>query len=170
MITIRAKCTDAEKEAQLQYLWNTPVRGLCCHILDGSLDLYRGQIASTAAMGQLKTEFGAIGPLTPQGDKFLVSELLPRLRANPAVQDDGLRQRIESLLEPMRRGEVSINITVLREGNLYYVKDGNKRAVARYELAVQSGDDSVSLNVHILVPRDVAQQTAAAAPAAEVKR
>ncbi len=80
----------------------------------GHLSVWRGIVARMEDLGRLRTEFGEIGRLRPRLGKFLVSELVPTLRANRDVQDDHLLLKIESLIEPVQEGIVQMNVTILR--------------------------------------------------------
>lgn len=154
MIRIVAECRPDEAEAQAKYLAVTPVAGLADHIRSRRLRVLRGIVESVQTLGQLKTEIGSIGRLTPRDGKFLVSELLPVLRANSDVEDGGLCAAIEALFEPVRLGNVSMNVTVLSANFDQVVKDGNKRTVAFYEITRESNVNEISFPVFVLVSID----------------
>ena len=102
----------------------------------------------------MHTEFGEIGRLVPKNTKFLVAELLPVHRTNSDVDDGGLLQKIEALVEPVRSASVEMNITILCTQSGYLVKDGNKRTVAFYEIGLKSGTDAISFPVFVLTPNN----------------
>ncbi len=116
---------------------DTPVKQLAEYLRNGQLKLSKGKVNSLYYLGNLKTEFGVIGdivPKTSEGEvKFTVSELVPALRNNPDVNDDGLLNKIEAIIEKEKNNEIEFNVTVLSLKNELVLKDGNKRTVVFYE-------------------------------------
>src|SRR6266508_2644623 len=110
-------CSEAEIEAQIAYLSATPVSGLADALRVRRLRMRQGVVRSLRALGNLKTEFGELGPLIPspmEGEpKFRIHEVVPTLRANPTADPDLLRC-IEQFIEKDRRGAVVYNVTILR--------------------------------------------------------
>lgn len=152
MVEILAPLSDEEAAAQAVLLASTPVAGLSPLILSGTFRVFHGNVQSPEHLGKLRTEFGAIGPVNPDNDKFLVRELIPKLRAHPEVPDGGLLERIEKLREPLRAGAVPLNVSVLKLGDAYYIKDGNKRSIASYENMIEAGDYAIAFRVYVLIP------------------
>ncbi len=152
---IRA-CSSAEALAQMEYLRATPVSCLVKLVEQNHLVLFRASIESLTDLGKLKTEFGVIGRLHPSVTsgckKFLVSEIVPTLRANPDVNDDGLLQRIERIVELEDIGAVEYNTTILDGGLELVIKDGNKRTIAYFERFREKGDQR-AFDVFVLRPR-----------------
>ena len=130
-------CVPEEVQCQIAYLAQTPVRGIASLLERGQCTLKKGVIRSLKYLGGLKTEFGAIGPLIPSAEegekKFLVSEIVPILKANPEVEDNGLLVAIEDFIAKDKRGEVTYNVTIFDNGYEYIIKDGDKRSIAFYE-------------------------------------
>lgn len=132
----------------------TPVADIASLLLNSHCVLKKGNIRSLRYLGNLKTEFGAIGPLFPsahEGEKkFRVSEMAPVLIANPEVEDNGLLQAIEKLMAKDERGEVSYNVTILDCGAEYLIKDGNKRTIAFFENKRAAGIDNILYPVFVV--------------------
>jgi len=128
-------CTASELADQIRYLSPTPVSDIAKLLQSGQCRLSQGVIRSLADLGALKTEFGAIGPLTPpamQGEKkFRVREILSLLHANPGIDVD-LHTKIDAFLQD-DEGNIDYNVTVMRLNNDLIIKDGNKRSIAFYE-------------------------------------
>jgi len=130
-------CEAGELKQQINYLKNTPVKGLSDLLKQGELQLGYTFINSIDALGALKTEFGAIDTLAPQScngeKKFLVSDIYSALCSNPSIDDGGLLQSIEEIRIAESNNEVEFNITALFQNNELVIKDGNKRTIAFYE-------------------------------------
>jgi hypothetical protein len=130
-------CGPEETQKQISYLSSTPVAGIANLLRSGQCILKKGFVRDLHHLGSLKTEFGQIGPLVPTQsngeNKFLVSEIVPMLRANRSVLDDGLLTKIESIMEKEMKNEIEFNITVLTWNGEAIVKDGNKRTIAFFE-------------------------------------
>ncbi|MES9838687.1 MAG: hypothetical protein AB2653_09440 [Candidatus Thiodiazotropha endolucinida] len=151
-------CVPEEVQYQITYLAKTPVRGIASLLLSGRCTLKKGVIRSLKYLGGLKTEFGEIGPLIPsakEGEKkFLVSEIVPILKANPEVEDNGLLVAIEDFMAKDKRGEVTYNnITIFDIGQEYIIKDGDKRSIAFYENNKTHNSDIVDYPVFVVSSR-----------------
>jgi hypothetical protein len=120
-------CHEKELQAQIAYLESTPVRGIADLLRNGRCTLKKGIVRSLHCLGNLKTEFGQIGPLTPsatEGEgKFRVSEVVPTLRANRHVNDGDLLRAIEVFIEKDSLGEVEYNVTIFDFGNTFRRND-----------------------------------------------
>lgn len=156
MLTNLNRCSVEEARAQAEYLRATPVYGLADLMDQSCLALFRAEIASLKAFGELKTEFGPIGRLQPRArtgqKKFTVSELVPTLRANPEVNEGGLLQRIEKIIELEEVGAIECNTTVVDDGLELVMKDGHKRTVA-YFGRFRSRGHAEMFSVHVLRTR-----------------
>ena len=154
MIKNIKQCSESEINSQIKYLSNTPVSKIADFLRTGSLKLQKGIITSLSDLGQLKTEFGPIGNIKPkaiEGEiKFIVSELVPTLKNNPNVIDNGLLVNIESIAEKEKKNEIEFNITIFSNGNELIIKDGNKRTVAYYENRKTNIIDSIDYPVYII--------------------
>lgn len=117
----------------------------------------KGIVCSLQHLGGLKTEFGQIGRLVPEqgaGEKkFLVSEIVPLLRANPTVSDGGLLRRIEAIMDSEARNEIDFNITALQWNDEIILKDGNKRTIAFYENRKNSNQVEINYGIYFVMPR-----------------
>jgi hypothetical protein len=156
MLTNLKACSVEAARTQAEYLRATPVSGLA-DLLDRQwLTLFAAEIESLEALGKLKTEFGPIGRLQPVATtgekKFTVSELVPALRANPDVDDGGLLQRIERIIELEEMGAIEYNTTILDDGSELVIKDGNKRTIAYFE-RFRSRSTVEVLRVFVLRPK-----------------
>lgn len=153
MISDLKNCLEAEIQQQLRYLDETPVGRIAELIRAGKCVLRRGKVRALAELGELKTEFGQIGPLVPAAldgaRKFRIAEIVPLLRGNPGA-DDALMRKIEGFVEKDGRGEVSYNVTILLQGSEFIVKDGNKRAIAFYERRRESMSHPIEFPVFIV--------------------
>lgn len=127
-------CSLSELKAQIAYLEKTPVACIAQLLETGQCQLSKGVVRSLAVLGSLKTEFGQLGTLTPppaSGEpKFRVAQVLPALRQLPDGGD--LRNRIEMFLR-MNEADIDYNVTIMRIGPDFIVKDGNARTIAYYE-------------------------------------
>jgi hypothetical protein len=153
MIAHLVECSEEEVRAQSAYSAATPVAQLSSMIHSGQLIVWRGTIAKMDDLGRLKTEFGEIGRLRPPLGKFLVSELLPTLRANRDVPDDHLLLKIESLIEPVLKGAIEMNVSILEIGAELVIMDGNKRAIAFHEGRRSSASSPIAFEVFLLRPK-----------------
>ncbi len=160
MITDVENCSAEELQNQIAYLANTAVRGIAELLRNGQCTLKKGIVRSLSWLGNLKTEFGQIGPLIPsatEGEKkFRVSEIVPLLRANPVVDDGGLLKAIEAFIEKDTLGEVEYNVTIFNFGNDLVMKDGDKRTVAFYEHRKETSNNSIEFPVFIVQPAGMA--------------
>ncbi len=106
MIDDIKECSKREIQDQIAYLERTPVRSIADLLRNGRCTLRKGVIRSLNALGNLKTEFGAIDSLIPsatEGEKkFRVAEVVPTLRSNPNVNDGCLLCKIEDFIEKDR--------------------------------------------------------------------
>jgi len=154
MIEDLRECSEREVNEQINYLENTPVRGIADLLRSGQCKLKRGTVRSLRCLGNLKTEFGEIGtliPTTTEGEKkFRVLEVVPILRANPDVNDGGLLRAIETFIEKDLVGEVEYNVTIFDYGSEYMVKDGDKRSIAFYENRRGSESDVIEYPVYVV--------------------
>lgn len=150
-------CTLEEIQNQIDYLAQTPVSGIASLLHSSQCTLRKGVIRSLRYLGNLKTEFGPIGPLLPEAEegqaKFRVSEIVAILRANPEVENNGLLEAVEEFMIKDKRGEVSYNITIFDFETEYIIKDGDKRAVAFYENNKTAGSDTIEFPVFVVSPR-----------------
>jgi hypothetical protein len=148
------ECVSKEVQSQIAYLAQTPVRGIASLLRSGQCMLSKGVIRSLNYLGELKTEFGQIGPLIPSAEegekKFRVSEIVPILKANPKVQDNGLLVAIEEFMAKDKRGEVSYNVTIFDTGSEYIIKDGDKRSIAFYENNKTFNSDIIDYPVFVV--------------------
>ncbi|MDO8310393.1 MAG: hypothetical protein Q7T25_00490 [Sideroxyarcus sp.] len=137
MFNYLCECSPIETRRQIDYLSSTPVFKIAELLNSGQCVLKKGAISSLHHLGNLKTEFGPIGSLLPAAKsgerKFLVSEIVPMLRANRTIPDGGLLQSIETIMKTEAKNEVDFNITLLSLNGEIIIKDGNKRTIAYYE-------------------------------------
>lgn len=149
-------CEPEEKQRQIDYLSTTPVAGIAELLRSGRCVLKKGTVSSLQILGKLKTEFGSIGPLVPSSKtgeaKFLVSEIVPVLRANPEVCDDGLLKNIQAIIEKEAKNEIEFNNTVLLLSNEPILKDGNKRTISFFENRKHSNQDKISYEMFLVEP------------------
>ena len=150
------ECSPEETQRQMDYLSSTPVSGIAQLLRSGRCVLKKGIVCSLQFLGNLKTEFGQIGLLTPGQrngeEKFLVSEIVPMLRANPIVSDGGLLNKIEAIMEREAKNEIEFNITLMLWNGETIVKDGNKRTIAFFENRKNLNQAEVSYEVYLVVP------------------
>lgn len=150
------ECEPEEIASQISYLDSTPVSGIAQLLRSGKCILSKGFITSLQALGFLKTEFGQIGTLIPSSitgqKKFIVSEIVPVLRANPGAKDDGLLRTIEALIEKEANDEVDFNVTLFKMNEEYIIKDGNKRTVSFYENRRHLKQDKIRYEVYLVKP------------------
>jgi hypothetical protein len=143
-------CSAKELQDQIDYLLNTPVRGIAVLLANGQFKLSKGVVRSLAALGSLKTEFGQLGSSTPsarQGEqKFRIAEVLPVLRVLPDGGD--LLRRIEYFLQK-DEADIDYNVTLLRVGQELISKDGNARTIAFYERH-KGGADQIDYAVFLV--------------------
>ncbi len=148
------ECEPEELESQLRYLDSTPVSGIAQLLRSGKCLLSKGIVTSLQALGDLKTEFSQIGPLIPSSitgqGKFIVSEIVQILRANPDVKDDGLLQSIEALIEKETNDEIDFNITLFKMNEEFIIKDGNKRTIAFFENRRHLNQDNIRYEVYLV--------------------
>lgn len=148
-------CLNSEVADQIAYLENTPVRGIANLLKRKQCNLYQGSICSLKALGNMKTEFGDIGRLTPSATegqkKFRVSEVVPILRANPDVDDRGLLKAIDTFIQKDRVGEIDYNVTIFNLENEYIIKDGDKRTIAFYENRKSSKYGDIEYPVYVVM-------------------
>lgn len=147
-------CVKEEVRNQIAYLALTPVASIAGLLRDGRCVLKKGVIRSLSYLAGIKTEFGEIGPLVPKAregeKKFLVSEIVPMLRANPEVEDNGLLAAIERFMVKGRLGDVTYNVTIFDFGSEYIIKDGDKRTISFYENNRSAGSDSIEYPVFVV--------------------
>ena len=150
------KCGEEETQNQIEFLSNTPVAQLAELLREGKCILKKALICSLQQLGGLKTEFGQIGPLVPSARsgaiKFRVSELVPTLRSNLHVADNGLLERIEAIMEKEAENAIPFNITVLLLNGEAIVKDGNKRTIAFFENRREQNIDEIHYEVFLIQP------------------
>lgn len=155
MIADLVECSESETQDQIGYLAGTTVQGIAYLLQSGQCTLKKGVVHSLNYLGNLKTEFGKIDGLIPsatEGEKkFRVSEIVPMLKANPIVNDDGLLDGIEGFIEKDRLAEVEYNAMIFDFGNEFIIKDGNKRTIAFYENRKDSDKDVIEYPVYISV-------------------
>ncbi len=149
-------CSPDETQQQINYLSSTPVSGIAEFIRSGCYVVKKGVISSLQLLGNLKTEFGSIDSLHPPqkiGErKFLVSEIVPILRANRDIEDGGLLQSIEAVMKNESKGGVEFNITILRLNGETIIKDGNKRTIAYYENRKNLNITAIHYDVYVVSP------------------
>jgi len=148
------KCSTDETQRQINHLSSTPVSGIAELLRSRRCVLKKGVVSSLQYLGSLKTEFGQIGPLVPAqktGErKFLVSEIVPILRANRNIPDDGLLQRIEAVIKKEAKNEIEFNITLLLCNGEIIIKDGNKRTIAYYENRKNLNQTAINYEVYVV--------------------
>ncbi|MCG7895319.1 MAG: hypothetical protein JAZ12_12780 [Candidatus Thiodiazotropha taylori] len=148
------ECVPEEVQSQITYLAQTPVRSIASLLRSGQYRLNKGVIRSLNFLGDLKTEFGQIGPLVPSTEegekKFRVLEIVPILKANPQVEDNGLLVAIEEFMAKDKRREVYYNITIFDTGSEYIIKDGNKRSISFYENNKTFNSDIINYPVFVV--------------------
>jgi hypothetical protein len=153
MITDIENCSAQQLQSQINYLLETPVKGVAVNLLCGLCSLKKGNVRSLSWLGDLKTEFGQIGHLSPDAGKgqrkFRVREVVPLLRANPGV-DARLLRAIEDFVKKDELGEVEYNVTLYYDGSELVMKDGDKRTIAFYERRKDLGDDTIQYPVFIV--------------------
>lgn len=112
-----------------------------------------GKVRALAELGELKTEFGQIGPLVQTAlhgaRKFRIAEVVPLLRGNPGADDVPMR-KIEWFVEKDSRGEVSYNVTIVLQESEFIVKYGNKRTIAFYERRRESINHPIEFPVFVV--------------------
>jgi hypothetical protein len=150
------KCSPEETRRHITYLSSTPVSRIAELLRSRRCVLKKGVVSSLQYLGSLKTEFGQIGPLVPAQQigerKFLVSEIVPILRANRDVPDGGLLESIEAVMGKVARNEVEFNITILLLNGEIIVKDGNKRTIAYYENRKNLNQTEIHYEVYVVEP------------------
>jgi len=150
-------CDSEELEQQMDYLSDTPVAGIVSLLRDGRCLLRKGVVSTLSNLGSLKTEFGKIGSLVPpqrSGEhKFLVSEIVPTLRANRNVPDGDLLRKIEAIMDKEAKNEIEFNVTVFSCNGESIVKDGNKRTIAFFENRRRLNNAEINYEVYLVVPR-----------------
>lgn len=150
-------CDSVELTRQMNYLSATPVAGIVALLRDGRCLLKKGIVSTLSNLGTLKTEFGEIGSLVPPqrgGEhKFLVSEIVPLLRANRHIPDGDLLRKIESIMGKEARNEIEFNVTVFSRNGEAIVKDGNKRTIAFFENRRQRNNAEINYEVYLVVPQ-----------------
>lgn len=156
MFNTLKQCGPDETQRQIYYLSSTPVDAIADLLRCGQYTLKKGVVSDMQQLGSLKTEFGQIGSLIPSQSngehKFLVSEVVPLLRANRGVPDAGLLRKIEAIMEKETKHEIEYNITVFVWNGEYIVKDGNKRTIAFFENRRNMDDNEVHYEVYVVVP------------------
>jgi len=147
------ECNQEEIRNQIEYLSATPVCGIAKLLYEQKCGLKKGFIRSIKTLGNVKTEFGRIGPLLPASRggeiKFKVSELVPILRTNPNVNDNGLLNSIDKMIELEKHGNIEFNITLFYMNGEYIIKDGNKRTIAFYENRKYLSKDNINYEAYI---------------------
>lgn len=130
-------CTRPETVDLADYLVATPVAGYTQALRAGTLVASVIEVAGRVQLGETSSIFGNLGGIVPAGgrSKFLIREVREVLN-RPDCGDGSSRARLDALIAAETAGTlVDRRITVALTTAGPVVIDGNKRAVAIYELA-----------------------------------
>jgi len=139
-----------EKEQHLKYLLEQPVRGVVLMVNSGNYELKKGIVNSLDNLGNIKTEFGELGGIVSERDKFLVCQVVSILE-NPICEDKKSLESIRYFQEQDKLNNLSILTTIfVEESGELRVIDGNKRTIAFYENRKDSIVDEIVLPVYFI--------------------
>lgn len=146
-------CGTQETQNHMDYLEQTPVRGLADLLRFGGYVLKKGNIISLKYLGSLKTEFGELGGINSgkvfDRNKFLVREVMTILRRSDCSDKKSLSS-IEYFMKMDEAGELEFKITIFHDNTEYIIKDSNKRAVAFYERRKKINENNIIFPFYLI--------------------
>ena len=155
-----AECSDSERTWLLAYLDGTPVAGMAAQARLSHLPVWRARIVDGGRLGCARTIFQSLGQARSKelyGEAtFRVAQVLPTLSASPPPDPDMLAT-IGNYMRAVRDG-LPLDIiqtfcaTAPGDGDALII-DGNKRAVALYEVTRKSGEHLLNLPVYVIGSR-----------------
>lgn len=152
IIRHRSICSDQERALLKAYLSCTNVPNLAVDIEQGA-SVGKGEVGPTAQIGRMATFWSCLGGLDAAREhgarKFLVCHVLPTLE-QPGCADLETLNTVRRYFDLASTSSLDVVITLVEQRRQLMICDGNKRVVACYERARQTGNTKLFLPVFVI--------------------